>query len=176
MLNNLNPFSMPNTMNNNNMNMLINNNDMGQYMNSMYNNQISFNNMSSNPNFGNFVLNNALIQKNIQNNNTGDAKLNNLTNLDSINIIKRCKNKYDDKVYDEITRICNIGLIAQNEIKDIAGYCACKIKEKFRGQWFVMIQDLSSPNNNFEFRFTQFKEDDMIIFQCSDKIFYVASF
>ena len=180
MNNNMNNMSIPNNINNfNNMSMMNNMNmpmmnDMNM-INIPNDQAISFNSISQSPNvLFNNILNNAMINKN-QNKNQ-EIKLNNLLELQSVTEINRPTNKYSYEEYEVITKICNNAMIQRDEIDDLAGYCSQKIKENLKkGQWFVLVKDLNSINN-YEFCFSQIKENDMIIFQCKDTIFYVGSF
>ena len=154
------------------------------------NNNLQFNNMPFNNNFGApiqnqiFNMNNNIINnmpQNFQNmnNNNGilmqpnkDIKLNKILNISSIIPINKCKDKYTEKQFDEITKICMVAL--KDNVDDLPKFCVEKIKEKLKGQWFVLVRNIN--DNNFEFGFSlQIKYKDIIIFRCCDIIFYVSS-
>ena len=156
------------------------------------NNNLQFNNMPFNNNFGApiqnqiFNMNNNMIMNNMpqnfpnMNNNNGmliqpskDIKLNKILNISSIIPINKCKDKYTEKQFDEITKICMVAL--KDNVDDLPKFCVEKIKEKLKGQWFVLVRNIKD-NNNFEFGFSlQIKYKDIIIFRCCDIIFYVSS-
>ena len=155
------------------------------------NNNLQFNNMPFNNNFGApiqnqiFNMNNNMIMNNMpqnfpnMNNNNGmliqqnkDIKLNKILNISSIIPINKCKDKYTEKQFDEITKICMVAL--KDNVDDLPKFCVEKIKEKLKGQWFVLVRNIN--DNNFEFGFSlQIKYKDIIIFRCCDIIFYVSS-
>ena len=154
-------------------------------------NNLQFNNMPFNNNFGApiqnqiFNMNNNMIMNNMpqnfqnMNNNNGmlmqpnkDIKLNKILNISSIIPINKCKDKYTEKQFDEITKICMVAL--KDNVDDLPKFCVEKIKEKLKGQWFVLVRNIK--DNNFEFGFSlQIKYKDIIIFRCCDIIFYVSS-
>ena len=142
-----------------------------------------------NSNFGNLKLmqmNNQLIQMNqIFNNmninnityntntNLNDEKLNQIVGLESVILINLCKDKYSDEKYQEISHIC-VNTIKDDNIdrNNIAIYCAEKLKMKFKGQWFVLIQN--EKDHNFDFRFSNINLGDMIIFKYKENYIYVS--
>ncbi len=142
-----------------------------------------------NSNFGNLKLmqmNNQLIQMNqIFNNmninnityntntNLNDEKLNQIVGLESVILINLCKDKYSDEKYQEISHIC-VNTIKDDNIdrNNIAIYCAEKLKMKFKGQWFVLIQN--EKDQNFDFRFSNINLGDMIIFKYKENYIYVS--
>ena len=142
-----------------------------------------------NSNFGNLKLmqmNNQLIQMNqIFNNmninnityntntNLNDEKLNQIVGLESVILINLCKDKYSDEKYQEISHIC-VNTIKDDNIdrNNIAIYCAEKLKMKFKGQWFVLIQN--EKDQNFDFRFSNINLGYMIIFKYKENYIYVS--
>ena len=144
MMNNINPMVM------NNINpMMMNHNPM------MMNNNMP-------PQFNNINVN-MLRQK------KEDENLNKIQEIASLQFINKCNDKYTEDQLDKIIQICLTAV--RDKINDLPKFCAEKIKEKLKGQWLVLIQDIN--NNNFEFSFSsQIKYKDMIIFKYIDKIFY----
>ena len=154
-----NNFMNMNNMNSNNFQL---NNNFNPQMNQL---QI-FNNMNNNN------MNNN--QNNQNNSNNKDLKLNKIIGIESMIPINNCKHKYNNKEYDEITQAC-ITAIKQKEeikIKNISEFCVEKIKEKLKGQWFVLVQDINEQN--LEFGFSLIKNKDILSFRYSNNIFYVS--
>jgi len=131
------------------------------------NQQNQMNQMMSNMNMN---INNSNFNINSKYNN---EKLSQIVSLETVMPIHPCKDKYNDKQYQIITDIC-INAIKDNNIdrKDIAIYCAEKIKMKLKGQWFVLIQNINEQN--FDFRFSTIKFDDLIIFKYKENYIYVS--
>ena len=175
--------------NNFNNNMGFNNNNMQFNQNSNnlpFNNNIQFNN-----NFNFPMMNQQMINMNINNmmmnnmhqnfpnmdNNmliepNKDIKLNKLLNIASVIPINKCSDKYSDKEFDEIIQVCMVAI--KDKVEDLPKFCVEKIKEKLKGQWFVLVSDIN--DKNFEFGFSlQINVKDIIIFRCGNKIFYVSS-
>ena len=154
-----NNFMNMNNMNSNNFQL---NNNFNPQMNQL---QI-FNNMNNNNMNSN--------QNNQNNSNNKDLKLNKIIGIESMIPINNCKHKYNNKEYDEITQAC-ITAIKQKEeikIKNISEFCVEKIKEKLKGQWFVLVQDINEQN--LEFGFSLIKNKDILSFRYSNNIFYVS--
>ena len=146
-----NQINMMNFMNNNFMYPhLMQINQMNQMMLKMKNNQ-------------NFEINSQ----------SSNEKLTQIVGLETVVAINPCKHKYTDEIYQKITEIC-INAIKDKNIdrKDIAIYCAEKIKEKLKGQWFVLIQN--EKDQNFDFRFSLINFYDMIIFKYRENYIYVS--
>ena len=153
--------------------MILNNNLM------MMNNPIMMNNinpmmMNHNP----MMMNNNMpsqfnnINVNMLRQKKEDENLNKIQEIASLQFINKCNDKYTEDQLDKIIQICLTAV--RDKINDLPKFCAEKIKEKFKGQWLVLIQDIN--NNNFEFSFSsQIKYKDMIIFKYIDKIFYISS-
>ena len=152
---------------NNNMQFNQNNNFnfpmMNQQMINMNINNMMMNNMHQNfPNMNN----NMLIEPN------KDIKLNKLLNIASVIPINKCSDKYSDKEFDEIIQVCMVAI--KDKVEDLPKFCVEKIKEKLKGQWFVLVSDIN--DKNFEFGFSlQINDKDIIIFRCGNKICYVSS-
>ena len=173
--------------NNFNNNMQFNNNQFNQINNFQLNNMPFNNNNFGSPmiqqnqifNMNNNIINNMPQNFPNMNNNNGmlmqpnkDIKLNKILNISSIIPINKCKDKYTEKQFDEITKICMVAL--KDNVDDLPKFCVEKIKEKLKGQWFVLVRNIK--DNNFEFGFSlQIKYKDIIIFRCCDIIFYVSS-
>ena len=153
--------------------MILNNNLM------MMNNPIMMNNinpmmMNHNP----MMMNNNMpsqfnnINVNMLRQKKEDENLNKIQEIASLQFINKCNDKYTEDQLDKIIQICLTAV--RDKINDLPKFCAEKIKEKLKGQWLVLIQDIN--NNNFEFSFSsQIKYKDMIIFKYIDKIFYISS-
>ena len=153
--------------------MILNNNLM------MMNNPIMMNNinpmmMNHNP----MMMNNNMpsqfnnINVNMLRQKNEDLNLNKIQEIASLQFINKCNDKYTEDQLDKIIQICLTAV--RDKINDLPKFCAEKIKEKLKGQWLVLIQDIN--NNNFEFSFSsQIKYKDMIIFKYIDKIFYISS-
>ena len=129
----------------------------------MNSNNMMMNNMPQNfPNMNN----NMLMEPN------KDIKLNKLLNIASVIPINKCSDKYSDKEFDEIIQVCMVAI--KDKVEDLPKFCVEKIKEKLKGQWFVLVSDIN--DKNFEFGFSlQINVKDIIIFRCGNKIFYVSS-
>ena len=175
--------------NNFNNNMGFNNNNMQFNQNSNnlpFNNNIQFNNNFNFPmmnqqminmNINNMMMNN--MHQNFPNMNNNmliepnkDIKLNKLLNIASVIPINKCSDKYSDKEFDEIIQVCMVAI--KDKVEDLPKFCVEKIKEKLKGQWFVLVSDIN--DKNFEFGFSlQINVKDIIIFRCGNKIFYVSS-
>ena len=140
---------------------------MNQQMINMNINNMMMNNMHQNfPNMNNNMNNNMLIEPN------KDIKLNKLLNIASVIPINKCSDKYSDKEFDEIIQVCMVAI--KDKVEDLPKFCVEKIKEKLKGQWFVLVSDIN--DKNFEFGFSlQINDKDIIIFRCGNKIFYVSS-
>ena len=136
---------------------------MNQQMINMNINNMMMNNMHQNfPNMNN----NMLMEPN------KDIKLNKLLNIASVIPINKCSDKYSDKEFDEIIQVCMVAI--KDKVEDLPKFCVEKIKEKLKGQWFVLVSDIN--DKNFEFGFSlQINDKDIIIFRCGNKIFYVSS-
>ena len=160
--------------NNNFMNMNNMNSNNFQFINN-FNPQMNQSPMINNMNGGNMIMNNNQSNQNNQNNsNNKDLKLNKIIGIESMIPINNCKHKYNNKEYDEITQAC-ITAIKQKEeikIKNISEFCVEKIKEKLKGQWFVLVQDINEQN--LEFGFSLIKNKDILSFRYSNNIFYVS--
>ena len=174
--------------NNFNNNMGFNNMQFNQNNNFQFNNNMQFN---QNNNFNFPMMNQQMINMNINNmmmnhlhqnfpnmNNNmliepnKDIKLNKLLNIASVIPINKCSDKYSDKEFDEIIQVCMVAI--KDKVEDLPKFCVEKIKEKLKGQWFVLVSDIN--DKNFEFGFSlQINDKDIIIFRCGNKIFYVSS-
>ena len=163
MMNNINPMMM------NNINPMMMNNINPMMMNNINPMMMNHNPMMMNNNipsqFNNINVN-MIQQKN------EDKNLNKIQEIVSLQFINKCNDKYTEDQLDKIIQICLTAV--RDKINDLPKFCAEKIKEKLKGQWLVLIQDIN--NNNFEFSFSsQIKYKDMIIFKYIDKIFYISS-
>ena len=126
-------------------------------------------------------INNNMMNNNMMNNNQfqikngtttfkRDLKLNKILEIGSMIPINNCSGLYTDKEYDEITQTC-VTAVREN-VENISKFCTERIKEKLKGQWFVLIQDAN--NKNSEFSFTKINFKNILSFQYSDKIFYIS--
>ena len=126
-------------------------------------------------------INNNMMNNNMMNNNQfqikngtttfkRDLKLNKILEIGSMIPINNCNGLYTDKEYDEITQTC-VTAVREN-VENISKFCTERIKEKLKGQWFVLIQDAN--NKNSEFSFTKINFKNILSFQYSDKIFYIS--
>ena len=163
---NLHPNPIMNNMNNNNMQIINNLNMQNMQFPQMPNMNYNMMNFNMVPQLNNNSITDIMnAQKKI--------KLNQIKNIESMTPIKYDKNKYSDKDFDEITQACMTAIKEQDKIKNITNFCVTKIKEKLKGEWFVLIQDINE--NNLEFGFSKkINFYDTIIFRYSDKIFYVS--
>ena len=154
---------------NNNIVIIMNNN--------MVNKNLPFNNINNMP----MIPQSINIRNNMMNNNQfqnqggtttlrRDIKLNKIIEIGSMFPINNCREIYTDKEYDEITQICVTAL--REKVENIAKFCSEKIKEKFKGQWFVLVQEAKDKNSEFSFTRINFK--NILSFQYSDKIFYIS--
>ena len=166
--------------NNNNMQFNQNNNNFQFNNNIQFNNNFNFpmmNQQMINMNINNMMMNN--MHQNFPNMNNNmliepnkDIKLNKLLNIASVIPINKCSDKYSDKEFDEIIQVCMVAI--KDKVEDLPKFCVEKIKEKLKGQWFVLVSDIN--DKNFEFGFSlQINDKDIIIFRCGNKIFYVSS-
>ena len=148
--------------------MLLNQNNNAFFMN---NNNVIINKSPFNNMMNNNINNNNQFQ--IKNGTTTtfkrDLKLNKILEIGSMIPINKCKDIYNDKEYDEITQTC-VTAVREN-VENISKFCTEKIKQKLKGQWFVLIQDV---NNNSEFSFTKIQFKNILSFQYYDKIFYIS--
>ena len=160
--------------NNNIPNMQFNNNlpipmmQQPQMFNNMNNNMMDNNNMMMNNNMiPNLPIVNGIIS---QQKKQEKYKLNTIQKIESLIPLNKCQDKYNDNEYDIITKICSTAV--NDKVNNITNFCVEKIKDKLKGQWFVLIQD--SKDLNFEFGFSQkIHLKDIIIFRYHDKTFYV---
>ena len=153
-------------------------------MNDMNRNNFPFHNFNPNmnqpPMFNNMDNGNNddvnMFMNNNQNNkkDNKDVKLNKIIGIESMIPINKCKHKYKNNEYDEITQACITGIKQKEEIKikEIAKFCVQKIKEKLKGQWFVFVQDTNEQN--VEFGFSLIKYKDILSFRYNNYIFYVS--
>ena len=148
--------------------MLLHQNNNAFFMN---NNNVIINKSPFNNMMNNNINNNNQFQ--IKNGTTTtfkrDLKLNKILEIGSMIPINKCKDIYNDKEYDEITQTC-VTAVREN-VENISKFCTEKIKQKLKGQWFVLIQDV---NNNSEFSFTKIQFKNILSFQYYDKIFYIS--
>ena len=148
--------------------MLLNQNNNAFFMN---NNNVIINKSPFNNMMNNNINNNNQFQ--IKNGTTTtfkrDLKLNKILEIGSMIPINKCRDIYNDKEYDEITQTC-VTAVREN-VENISKFCTEKIKQKLKGQWFVLIQDV---NNNSEFSFTKIQFKNILSFQYYDKIFYIS--
>ncbi len=147
--------------------MLLNQNNNAFFMNNnnVIINKSPFNNMMNN----NINNNNQFQIKNGTTTFKRDLKLNKILEIGSMIPINNCIGLYTDKEYDEITQTC-VTAVREN-VENISKFCTEKIKQKLKGQWFVLIQDV---NNNSEFSFTKIQFKNILSFQYCDKIFYIS--
>ena len=148
--------------------MLLNQNNNAFFMNNnnVIINKSPFNNMMNNN------INNNNNQFQIKNGTTTfkrDLKLNKILEIGSMIPINKCIDMYTDEEYDEITQTC-VTAVREN-VENISKFCTEKIKQKLKGQWFVLIQDV---NNNSEFSCTKIQFKNILSFQYYDKIFYIS--
>ena len=162
-----------------------NNNFMNMNMNDINGNNFQFNNFnlnmklplmfnSNNSNSSDNMVKNFNQNNQNDNENNKDKKLNKIIGIESMVPINKCKHKYNNKEYDEITQAC-ITAIKQKEeikIKNISKFCVEKIKEKLKGQWFVFVQDTNEQN--IEFGFSLIENKDILSFRYNNNIFYVS--
>ena len=148
--------------------MLLHQNNNAFFMN---NNNVIINKSPFNNMMNNNINNNNQFQ--IKNGTTTtfkrDLKLNKILEIGSMIPINKCRDIYNDKEYDEITQTC-VTAVREN-VENISKFCTEKIKQKLKGQWFVLIQDV---NNNSEFSFTKIQFKNILSFQYYDKIFYIS--
>ena len=148
--------------------MLLNQNNNAFFMN---NNNVIINKSPFNNMMNNNINNNNQFQ--IKNGTTTtfkrDLKLNKILEIGSMIPINKCIDMYTDEEYDEITQTC-VTAVREN-VENISKFCTEKIKQKLKGQWFVLIQDV---NNNSEFSFTKIQFKNILSFQYCDKIFYIS--
>ena len=161
----------------------MNNNMNGINMNMNMPNQISMMNFMNNyfmdPKLFQIMQMNQMMSKMKNNKNfeinsqLSGEKLNQIKGLETVSPINPCKDKYSDEIYLKITNIC-INAINDNNIdrKDIAIYCAEKIKMHLKGHWFVLIQN--EKDQNFDFRFSMINFNEMIIFKYKGNYIYVS--
>ena len=145
--------------------------------NNMHNNNRPFNNLNNMPMIPQSInVRNNMVNNNPFQNQSGtttlkrDLKLNKIVAIGSMLPMNNCREIYTDKEYDVITEICVTALKA--EVENIAKFCSEKIKEKIKGQWFVLVQEVK--DNNSEFSFTKINFKNILSFQYSDKIFYIS--
>ena len=146
--------------------MLLNQNNNAFFMNNnnVIINKSPFNNMMNN----NINNNNQFQIKNGTTTFKRDLKLNKILEIGSMIPINNCRD-ITDKEYDEITQTC-VTAVREN-VENISKFCTEKIKQKLKGQWFVLIQDV---NDNSEFSFTKIQFKNILSFQYCDKIFYIS--
>ena len=185
-------INSPPFMKNINFNQNLNNYNKIQFMNMITSNNIipkqnNMNNMNmiNNNFFPNNLMNNfnPMNQRIFSNNNfpvnikinscpnNNSKKLNQIIGIESvipINIVP--KNIISEHEYDVITQVC-IEAIKEKR-KNVTQYCTQKIMNKINGQWFILICHIK--DNNFEFKFSKIKEENILIFQYSEKIVYVC--
>ena len=178
-----------NMMNYNNFNPLMINYQMMMIHNNM--NKMNGNNMKkmnfSNPMINNFnqkcfpinqnsnlkynMIKNNHINNNINNNNIQEKKLNQIVGIESvIPIHVPSKKVINEHEYDIITQICVEAI--KNKRDDITQYCTEKIIDKIKGQWFILIHNYN--DNNYEFKFSKIKDNNILIFKFREKIIYVC--
>ena len=119
------------------------------------------------------IQNNHNFIKNKSLNQNQNQKLDQIIGIESaipININALKEKIIDNIQYDIITQICVESI--NNNRKDITLYCTEKIIKKLKGQWFVLIQNIT--DDNFEFNFSKIKYNNILIFQYKDKIIYVS--
>ena len=162
----------------------FNSNNNNNYFN---NNNIVNNNIQNNFNSNNNDLynNNQLENMNYTQNNCEDDRT--LKILEKENIIKQNINNFelifnqngnfDEEILNEIKDICldqfTLKNLSETKIDD---KIAQRIKQKYGGEWFVLICELS-PNKeqeDFDFKFTNIPRKNIIIFTRGKFRFYVC--
>ena len=149
--------------------------------NNMVNNKFQFNNINNNMpimpqpmNNRNMMMNdNQLLSQNkdtLTQTLKRDLKLNKIIEIGSMIPLNNCRDIYTDKEYDEITQVCVNAI--REKVENISKYCTEKIKEKLKGQWFVLVSE--DTDINFEFGFTQINFKNILSFQYNNKIFYIS--
>ena len=163
----INPNFMESIMNNKNNNMNMNNLIQMNFENNPIINMNIMNNIN------NFNNNIPIISKpNESSMNNNDKNLKKIIKIESVILINKSKD-INDEQYDMITQICSNAINEEKDLKiDIAIYCAEKIRKKFNGQWFVLIQN--KDDKNFEFGFSKIKFKNILIFQNKEKIIYIT--
>ena len=126
-------------------------------MNNQMNNQMNF------PNLQNQVNNQFNNQMNIQNEPIPD----NSPDQD-ITILKNGKIK-EDQIYI-VAKICKSVIESNNNNYQIITQ---KLKQAFNTEWFVIISE--SNDNNFEFKFSEINDEDVMVFQYKQFIVYICS-
>ena len=154
------------------------------FNNNMVNNKFQFNNINNNMPIMPQPMNNRNIMMNdnqllSQNKDTltqtlkRDLKLNKIIEIGSMIPLNNCEDIWDiytDKEYNEITQVCVNAI--REKVENISKYCAEKIKEKLKGQWFVLVSE--DTDINFEFGFTKINFKNILSFQYNNKIFYIS--
>ena len=148
------------------MNMNPNNQILMNQMNlmkSMENRKLKNNNTTNTTKNKNITgMNNHEIQK--------SNELDQIISIESVIPLKIVsKNIINDEQYDVITQICVDAIKEKKE--DLALYCTEKIQEKIKGQWFVFINDINA--DNYEFKFSNIKWVNTLVFRYKKKIIYV---
>ena len=174
-----------NNFNNNNFN--DNNNFNSNNNNNYFNNNIVNNNIQNNFNSNNNDLYNNNQQENMnytQNNCEDDRTLKILEkeniikqNINNFELIFNQNGNFDEEILNEIKDICldqfTLKNLSETKIDD---KIAQRIKQKYGGEWFVLICELS-PNKeqeDFDFKFTNIPRKNIIIFTRGKFRFYVC--
>ena len=172
--------------NNFNNNFNDNNNRFNSDNNFLNNNFNMVNNMENN-----FNSNNNLFNNNEQP--IIDLNQNNYENSDTMKILKNHIPKDEDSKYNEI-KIHQNGNFKNEQLDEIIDICtsqlnlnylrdtktddkiAQRIKQKYGGEWFVLICQLSSNKDqeDFDFKFTNITRKNLIIFSIQNFRFYVC--
>ena len=152
--NNMGNINMNNNMNNNNMG----NNNMGINNNNNQNNQ--FNNNNNNNYNPNNQLNNQMLQ------NQNNPVNNNNIDISDITVLRN--GDIDKNTIDNIRSICKREL-QQNQSP--ADNIAQNLKKTLNKEWFVIVVDKSI--NNFDFKFSQFEDESVLVLSYQQKEIYI---
>ena len=187
-MNNLSNINNPNLGNNiPNMNSQNHNNQF--LMNKNQNNNSNMNNnmnihININNNNNNFPNNQNNLISNKENNISDKTVVYNQENSETFNILNNAikknsqekevitKGNFDEKKIREIIQICLKFFDNTNTTTTKYNNISQKLKDKFKGEWFVLICE--DTEKDFDFKFSNLKSDDTLIFIEKNFRFYVC--
>ena len=146
-----------------------------------YNNNNNFNN--ENLNIPNNNITNSLNEEIIPN------MLNNSDNYDTGGKIRKAmgierpiieetiqKGNFPEEMIGEIKEICSSYFNSSQESTAKIGIISDKLKEKYKGEWFVLIcpKSKEKETEDFDFKFTNMDPKNTLIFLKKNVIFYIC--